>query len=53
MTEEILIEEKSAEEINASIESSFYKIYLLLNWKRKAWKSGESSDGTLFAAILE
>lgn len=31
------LNEKSAEEINASIESSFYKLYMLLNWKRDAW----------------
>jgi len=31
------LNEKNAQEINASIESSFYKIYLLLNWKRNAW----------------
>ena len=31
------LNEKSAEEINASIESSFYKLYMLLNWKRNAW----------------
>ena len=31
------LNEKSAEEINASIEASFYKMYLLLNWKRIAW----------------
>ena len=31
------LNEKSAEEINASMESSFYKLYLLLDWKRNAW----------------
>lgn len=31
------LNEKSAEEINSSIESSFYKLYMLLNWKRDAW----------------
>jgi len=31
------LNEKSAEEINASIESSFYKLYMLLDWKRNAW----------------
>ena len=31
------LNEKSAEEINSSIEASFYKMYLLLDWKRKAW----------------
>jgi len=31
------LNEKSAEEINASIEASFYKMYMLLNWKKDAW----------------
>lgn len=31
------LNEKSASEIMASIESSFYKIYMLLDWKRSAW----------------
>ena len=31
------LNEKSAEEINAATESAFYKIYLLLNWKKQAW----------------
>ena len=31
------LNEKSADEINASIEASFYKMYLLLNWKYLAW----------------
>ena len=31
------LNEKSAEEINASVESSFYKLYMLLDWKRNAW----------------
>jgi len=31
------LNEKSAEEINASMESSFYKLYMLLDWKRNAW----------------
>ena len=31
------LNEKSAEEINSSIESSFYKLYMLLDWKRTAW----------------
>ena len=31
------LNEKNAEEINASIEASFYKLYLLLNWKNFAW----------------
>lgn len=31
------LNEKSAEEINSSIEASFYKMYMLLDWKRNAW----------------
>lgn len=31
------LNEKSAEEINAATESAFYKLYLLLNWKKQAW----------------
>ena len=31
------LNEKNAEEINASVEASFYKLYLLLNWKYLAW----------------
>lgn len=31
------LNERSAEEIRAAVESAFYKIYLLLNWKRNAW----------------
>ena len=31
------LNEKNAEEINSSIEASFYKLYLLLSWKSKAW----------------
>lgn len=31
------LNEKSASEINASIETSFYKLYMLLDWKRSAW----------------
>ena len=31
------LNEKSAEEINASMESSFYKLYMLLKWKNNAW----------------
>jgi hypothetical protein len=33
------LNEKSAEEINKSIESSFYKLYMLLDWKRIAWNN--------------
>ena len=33
------LNEKSAEEINKSIESSFYKLYMLLDWKRVAWNN--------------
>lgn len=29
--------EKSAEEIRNAVDSAFYKIYMLLNWKRNAW----------------
>lgn len=31
------LNEKSANEINSAVEGSFYKLYLLLDWKRKAW----------------
>lgn len=31
------LNEKSAEEINSSVEASFYKFYMLLNWKQNAW----------------
>ena len=31
------LNEKSADEINASVEASFYKLYMLLNWKYLAW----------------
>ena len=31
------LNEKSADEIRASIDASFYKIYMLLDWKRGAW----------------
>lgn len=31
------LNEKNAEEINASIETSFYKFYMLLDFKRQAW----------------
>ena len=31
------LNERSADEIRAAVESAFYKIYLLLNWKRNAW----------------
>lgn len=31
------LNEKSASEINASVETSFYKLYMLLDWKRSAW----------------
>jgi hypothetical protein len=31
------LNEKSADEIRACVETSFYKIYLLLNWKDNAW----------------
>ena len=29
--------EKSAEEIRNAVDAAFYKIYMLLNWKRNAW----------------
>ena len=29
--------EKSAEEIRNSVDAAFYKMYMLLNWKRNAW----------------
>ena len=32
-----LLTEKSAEEIRNAVDISFYKIYMLLNWKRNAW----------------
>ena len=31
------LNEKSAEEIRNSIDTSFYKMYMLLEWKRNAW----------------
>ena len=31
------LNEKNAEEIDKCINANFYKIYLLLNWKNKAW----------------
>ena len=31
------LNEKSADEIRAAVESTFYKIYMLLNWKQNAW----------------
>ena len=31
------LNERSADEIRAAVESGFYKLYLLLNWKRQAW----------------
>ena len=31
------LNEKNAEEIDKSINASFYKLYLLLDWKNKAW----------------
>lgn len=31
------LNEKSADEIRAAIEASFYKLYLLLRWKKDAW----------------
>ena len=31
------LNEKSADEIRAAVEASFYKLYLLLGWKKDAW----------------
>ncbi len=31
------LNERSADEIRASVESGFYKLYMLLDWKRQAW----------------
>ena len=31
------LNERSADEIRAAVESAFYKLYMLLNWKRQAW----------------
>lgn len=31
------LNEKSADEIRSCIDTSFYKIYMLLNWKQNAW----------------
>lgn len=31
------LNEKSAEEIRTSMNTQFYKLYMLLNWKQKAW----------------
>lgn len=31
------LNEKSADEIRSAVDTSFYKIYMLLNWKQNAW----------------
>jgi hypothetical protein len=31
------LNERSADEIRAAVESAFYKLYMLLDWKRSAW----------------
>ena len=31
------LNERSADEIRAAVESGFYKLYMLLDWKRQAW----------------
>lgn len=31
------LNERSAEEINSAMETAFYKLYMLLGWKRNAW----------------
>ena len=31
------LNERSADEIHAAVESGFYKLYMLLDWKRQAW----------------
>ena len=31
------LNERSSDEIRAAVESGFYKLYLLLDWKRQAW----------------
>ena len=33
------LNERSAEEIRAAVESAFYKLYMLLGWKRIAWNT--------------
>jgi hypothetical protein len=33
------LNERSAEEIRAAVESAFYKLYMLLGWKRLAWNT--------------
>ena len=45
--------EKSTEEIRNSVNTSFYKIYMLLNWKINAWDAFKSFliDGVLASSI--
>lgn len=46
--------EKSADEIRSCVDTSFYKIYLLLNWKDKAWDDYKRFliDGVLAYQII-
>lgn len=46
--------EKSAEEIRSCVDTSFYKIYMLLNWKNNAWDDYKRYlvDGVLAYEII-
>lgn len=46
--------EKSAEEIRNSVDSTFYKMYMLLDWKRSAWNLFKKFliDGVLAYEII-
>lgn len=48
------LNEKNAEEIRNCVDSSFYKIYLLLDWKRHAWDNFKRYlvDGVLSYEIV-
>ena len=48
------LNEKSAEEINNAVDTIFYKIYMLLEWKLKAWDDFKRFliDGTMAYEII-
>lgn len=48
------LNEQSAAEINDSLDTAFYKIYMLLNWKQKAWDDFKRwlIDGVLSYEII-
>ena len=48
------LNEKSAEEIRACVDTSFYKMYMLLGWKQNAWNEFKRwlIDGTLAYEII-